>query len=80
MAICLLASCEPEVIVENVAANEEEVAEEVTPTSQPNGRTANGGSFTVLSYNVAGLPDILSRSNPAENTSKIVQIIREYDI
>jgi hypothetical protein len=38
------------------------------------------GTFSVLTYNVAGLPDILSSGNPAENTTTIGQRINSYDI
>ena len=38
------------------------------------------GSFTILSYNVAGLPDIISRSNPKVNTKLISPKLNEYDI
>jgi endonuclease/exonuclease/phosphatase family metal-dependent hydrolase len=38
------------------------------------------GSFSMLSYNVAGLPDILSSGNPAENTHDIGRLVRTYDV
>jgi hypothetical protein len=41
---------------------------------------ATSGTFSVLTYNVAGLPDILSSGNPAENTTTIGQRINSYDI
>jgi endonuclease/exonuclease/phosphatase family metal-dependent hydrolase len=37
-------------------------------------------SFSVLSYNVAGLPDILSSGNPEINTIKISSLLNGYDI
>jgi endonuclease/exonuclease/phosphatase family metal-dependent hydrolase len=82
IAMTLLASCEPDRIVEDTLTTEEESTETVASTtnSSPNGRTANGGSFTILSYNVAGLPDVLSSSNPQANTPRIGQLIRDYDI
>ncbi|WP_240138701.1 endonuclease/exonuclease/phosphatase family protein [Streptomyces sp. MUM 178J] len=38
------------------------------------------GSLTVLTYNVAGLPEPLSGSKPAKNTKVISQRINSYDI
>lgn len=37
-------------------------------------------SFSVLSYNVAGLPDIISSGNPDINTVKISPLLNQYDI
>ncbi|WP_154698074.1 jacalin-like lectin [Lentzea guizhouensis] len=39
-----------------------------------------GGTFSVLSYNVAGLPEGLSGGNPRVNTPVIGQRIRPYDV
>ncbi|MFX3634208.1 MAG: jacalin-like lectin [Candidatus Pristimantibacillus sp.] len=41
---------------------------------------AVSGSFSVLSYNVSGLPDIISSGNPAVNTVKISPLLNDYDI
>lgn len=41
---------------------------------------APGGSFTVLTYNVAGLPEPLSGSDPARNTPEIGRRIGAYDV
>jgi hypothetical protein len=38
------------------------------------------GTFSVLTYNIAGLPEGLSSGNPAQNTPIIGQRIRPYDI
>jgi len=38
------------------------------------------GSFTILSYNVGGLPAIISSSNPAEYTVQISPKLNKYDI
>ncbi|MCS1350000.1 endonuclease/exonuclease/phosphatase family protein [Mechercharimyces sp. CAU 1602] len=38
------------------------------------------GSFNLLTYNVAGLWDPISQSNPAKNTKKISPRLNEYDI
>jgi endonuclease/exonuclease/phosphatase family metal-dependent hydrolase len=38
------------------------------------------GSFSVMTYNVAGLPEIISSGNPAENTTTIGARISAYDI
>lgn len=40
----------------------------------------SSGTFSVLSYNVAGLPEGLSSGNPKANTPIIGQRIRPYDI
>ena len=47
-------------------------------TNIPNVYAAN--TFTVLTYNVSGLPDILSSGDPAVNTVKISPILNDYDI
>ena len=38
------------------------------------------GSFKILSYNVAGLPNIISQSNPKVNTKLISPKLNEYDL
>lgn len=38
------------------------------------------GTFNILSYNVAGLPAILSSSDPTKNTGYISCLIRGYDV
>lgn len=38
------------------------------------------GSLTVLSYNVAGLPNLISSSNPLVNTKLISPKLNDYDI
>jgi len=40
----------------------------------------NNGSFTILSYNVGGLPSIISSSSPAQYTSQISPKLNKYDI
>ncbi|KAL6633028.1 hypothetical protein LY90DRAFT_702411 [Neocallimastix californiae] len=45
---------------------------------QPNSQTY--GSFTILSYNVGGLPAIISSSSPAEYTHQISPKLNKYDI
>ena len=37
-------------------------------------------SFSFLTYNVAGLPDFISQSNPARYTKKISPLLNDYDI
>jgi endonuclease/exonuclease/phosphatase family metal-dependent hydrolase len=41
---------------------------------------ATGGSFSVLTYNVAGLPEPLSGSEPAVNTTQIGERVNAYDV
>jgi len=38
------------------------------------------GSFNLLTYNVAGLPDLFSSGNPAANTVKISPLLNDYNI
>ncbi len=38
------------------------------------------GNFNVLTYNVAGLPDLFSSGSPATNTAKISPLLNDYDI
>ncbi len=47
------------------------------PTETP---TAASGTFTALTYNIAGLPEPLSGSDPAENTPVIGERIAPYDV
>lgn len=44
------------------------------------GRGSHTGSFTALSYNVAGLPEHLSGSEPAKNSSLISPLLNDYDL
>ncbi|RSM65500.1 endonuclease [Actinoplanes sp. ATCC 53533] len=41
---------------------------------------ASSGTFSVLSYNIAGLPEGLSSGSPQANTPIIAQRIRPYDV
>lgn len=47
-------------------------------TTSLSGQTT--GTFNVLAYNVAGLPAVLSSSDPTQNTAYISCLIRGYDI
>ncbi|MDZ7675493.1 MAG: hypothetical protein U5K30_10550 [Acidimicrobiales bacterium] len=38
------------------------------------------GEFTALTYNVAGLPDILSGSNPEANMPHIARLLNDYEL
>src|SRR5690606_11526523 len=42
--------------------------------------SARAGEFELLTYNVAGLPDLLSSSNPAVNTSRVSPLLNRYDV
>lgn len=48
-----------------------------TAQADTEGRT---GTFTALTYNVAGLPDALSGSEPATNSSLISPLLNAYDV
>jgi hypothetical protein len=41
---------------------------------------ANSGEFTALTYNVAGLPEGLSGSQPSQNTPYISPLLNDYDL
>jgi endonuclease/exonuclease/phosphatase family metal-dependent hydrolase len=57
------------------------VAAGVTTTPAPAVAVpASTGTFSVLSYNIAGLPEGLSSGNPRANTPIIAQRIRPYDV
>lgn len=47
-------------------------------STSPLGQTT--GTFNTLSYNVAGLPAILSSSDPTKNTAYISCLVRGYDV
>jgi endonuclease/exonuclease/phosphatase family metal-dependent hydrolase len=40
----------------------------------------NSGSFSLLTYNVAGLPQGISQSNPIANTPQISPLLNRYDL
>lgn len=42
--------------------------------------SAVAGQLSVLTYNVAGLPDLFSSGSPATNTVKISPLLNDYDI
>lgn len=50
------------------------------PGAGPAVATTPGGTVSVLTYNVAGLPAWLSSGNPAVNTRPIGQRIGAYDV
>jgi endonuclease/exonuclease/phosphatase family metal-dependent hydrolase len=71
-----LAGCDHEVVkpqvTDEAVTNEDALA--------ASARAASSGTFSVLTYNVAGLPEGLSSSNPEANTPEIGLRIRDYDI
>lgn len=72
-----LSACDPEVIEKSPGdASSLENAKMSTPLA----RAALSGSFSVMTYNVAGLPEGLSSSNPEANTPLIGQRVRNFDI
>ncbi|MBC8082172.1 MAG: endonuclease [Hymenobacter sp.] len=50
------------------------------PAASAAAEAVTNGTFTALTYNVAGLPAIISSSSPAVNTTQIGTLIRSYDI
>lgn len=50
------------------------------PAGTPAARRVDAGSFTLLTYNVAGLPNIISPSYPATNTPIISPLLNHYDV
>src|SRR5262245_38486329 len=55
------------------------VAAALAPTLA-GGCAATSGDFTVLSYNVAGLPQEISTENPEEHIPLISPLLEEYDV
>lgn len=48
--------------------------------NSPTSTTAAAGEFTLLTYNVAGLPQGISPSNPAKNIPLISPLLNRYDL
>ncbi len=42
--------------------------------------TCKSGFFSLLTYNIAGLPDFISKSNPSHNTKIISRLVNRFDI
>lgn len=51
-----------------------------TSGSTATAQTTTTGSFTALSYNVAGLPEQISGSSPSTNSPLISPLLNEYDL
>jgi hypothetical protein len=58
----------------------EEAGTEAQAVISGNAGGTHGGTFTTLTYNVAGLLEPFSSSNPSDNTSLISCLIRDYDL
>lgn len=52
----------------------------VTPTAGPAQEAPTSGTFRALSYNVAGLPELLSGSDPGVNMPYISPLLNGYDL
>lgn len=52
----------------------------IPKTDGATGFKSTGNEFTVLTYNIAGLPELISSGNPAVNTPKISVLVNDYDI
>lgn len=52
----------------------------VIVNKEPLSVSASTKTFSVSTYNVAGLPDILTGENPQVNTSKISPLLNRYDL
>lgn len=56
----------------------------ISPAALERARSAlpagNAGSFSVVTYNVAGLPDFLSRSHPSANVPRMGPLLSRYDL
>ncbi len=50
-----------------------------TPASS-RGAEPRSGSFQAVTYNIAGLPDMISGSNPSRNTRVIGRLLNAYDL
>ena len=60
-----------------------EATNNLTPTASaaaPSAMQLGSGQFEILTYNVAGLPDFMSSSNPARNTVLISPLLNAYDV
>ena len=49
------------------------------PASNP-GPLPESGSFQAVTYNIAGLPEVISRSSPSRNTQVIGRLLNAYDL
>ena len=67
LAIVFLFSCQKDEISTNSQSTNSKLKSTAT-------------EFTVLTYNIAGLPELLSSGNPATNTPKISVLVNNYDI
>ncbi|MET0594862.1 MAG: hypothetical protein ABW133_19330, partial [Polyangiaceae bacterium] len=56
------------------------VAPSDAAVSDATGDSAASGEFTALTYNVAGLPEAFSGSQPATNTPLISPLLNDYDL
>jgi hypothetical protein len=50
------------------------------PPPKPDAEPEPDGTFETLTYNVAGLPAIISGGNPADNTKIISPLLNKYDL
>jgi endonuclease/exonuclease/phosphatase family metal-dependent hydrolase len=53
------------------------------PYEQPNhspGPVRESGSFQIVTYNIGGLPELISRSNPSRNTQIIGRLLNTFDL
>jgi hypothetical protein len=57
-----------------------ETSDKQSEASSKSLKSASVGEFTVLTYNIAGLPELISSGNPAVNTPKISVLVNDYDI
>jgi endonuclease/exonuclease/phosphatase family metal-dependent hydrolase len=58
-----------------------DTSSDTTATDGTSGDTGEwSGELTALAYNVAGLPDVLSGSNPEVNTELIGPLLNDYDL
>ncbi len=58
----------------------DEQNEFIEPKSEQLKNVTASGSFSVLTYNVAGLPGFISGGDPAKNTATIGRLTNNYDI
>lgn len=80
VALGVLASCDQNNDITPKTSGEQVSSATSDGRRNPLARAASSGSFTALTYNIAGLPEGLSSSNPAANTPRIGLRIRDYDI
>lgn len=78
--LCLACLCATGIVGEDGPDPRAAVASADAPPATPRATEAVSGSLSLLTYNVAGLPDVFSKSWPSRNIPLISPLLRHYDI